>query len=395
LADQLIEPSSLVGSRGRGVTWRPVRLTSSSSGRAVLTSRGLAAASAAFTVAGACAVLIGPAEAGRLESPRTREIAAAGPSFRDTVLPRSSRRLLGTLTSRAWGGRNPTGAGESVTIYVSQRYPENPATTERWAAYFGGLLHGSELGRLTAYLAPPDEVRSVCGFEAAACYNAEQSLLVAPGENLPDGTSAEAVVAHEYGHHVAANRLNPPWTAVEWGTKRWASYINVCTRARAGTLFPGSETNPTYRLNPGEGFAEAYRVLNERRAGIIETPWEVVDTSLYPDETALQLLEQDVTQPWQANAVSRFSGSLARGSRSYAVTAAYDGRFRVTLRAPARARFTLVLLRTDGTRVAHAQTAPGARTVTAETTVCGQRSFKIRVTRKTGAGSYRLTASRP
>jgi hypothetical protein len=394
LAGLLIEPSSLVGSRGRGAPLRPAPTTPSAQAGPPLMGRRLAAASAATAAAAACAV-IGPAEAGTLESPRMQEIAAAGPSIRDTVLPRGSRRLLGALTTRAWGGRYPTGTGEDVTIYVSQRYPENAATTQRWAAYFGGLLHGRELGRLTAYLAPLDEVQSVCGAEAAACYNADQSLLVAPGENLPDGTSAEAVIAHEYGHHVAANRLNPPWTAVEWGTKRWASYVNVCSKARAGTLFPGAETTPAYRLNPGEGFAEVYRVLNERRAGITETPWEVVDTSLYPDATALQLLEQDVTQPWQANAVSRFTGSLARGSRSYPITAAYDGRFRATLRAPAKARFSLELVRADGTRVAQAQTRAGARTVTAGTTVCGQRSFKVRVLRRTGSGGYRLTVSRP
>ena len=51
--------------------------------------------------------------------------------------------------------------------------------------------------------------------------------------------SAEAIIAHEYGHHVAANRSNAPWAALDWGTKRWATYIQVCGRARDGRALPG------------------------------------------------------------------------------------------------------------------------------------------------------------
>ncbi len=56
-----------------------------------------------------------------------------------------------------------------------------------------------------------------------------------------DSVPAEEVATHEYGHHVAFNRDNVPWLAVEWGSKRWASYANICSRARAGSVYPGDE----------------------------------------------------------------------------------------------------------------------------------------------------------
>ena len=40
-------------------------------------------------------------------------------------------------------------------------------------------------------------------------------------------TTAASVLTHEYGHHIADSRQNPPWPSVNWGTKRWASYENV------------------------------------------------------------------------------------------------------------------------------------------------------------------------
>jgi hypothetical protein len=40
----------------------------------------------------------------------------------------------------------------------------------------------------------------------------------------------QEVVRHELGHHVAFNRLNTPWTAVNWGPKAWATDQDVCAR---------------------------------------------------------------------------------------------------------------------------------------------------------------------
>jgi hypothetical protein len=62
-------------------------------------------------------------------------------------------------------------------------------------------------------------------------------------------------------------RTYPPWKALTRGTKRWATYAGACAKTAARRLVPGDE-RLKYRVNPGEGFAEAFRVLNELRAGL-------------------------------------------------------------------------------------------------------------------------------
>ncbi len=127
------------------------------------------------------------------------------------------------------------------------------------------------------------------------------------------------MITHEYGHHIAASRDNDPWPAVEWGTKRWASYLNVCRRSQAGQLFPGDEGD-RYALNPGEAYAEDYRVLNERREGLPESAWTIVDQSLYPDQTALDLLAQDVTASVDGQHDHDLPGRLPPGRRPAAAS---------------------------------------------------------------------------
>jgi hypothetical protein len=217
---------------------------------------------------------------------------------------------------------------------------------------------------------------------------------VTPGEEA-FGTSAESIIAHEYGHHVATNRRNDPFPAVEWGTKRWATYENVCPEARAGLLVPGAEDAQNYPRNPGEGFAEAYRVLNERRLGLPPMPWDIVTTSLLPDDRALQLIEQDVVSPWGGNTTTRPTGSLtrARRARTHTVATPLDGTLRVTLTAPAAAKLRIELLTADGARIGRRTATAGTTTMT--TTVCGSRFHHVRVATPSAAARYRLTVSKP
>jgi len=346
------------------------------------------AAAAVLPLAGAAAAGTAP----RLEAPAVADIADA-----EAI---DDRVLTGPVVRRAaaavWGGRFPTASGQTVNLEISDRYPQDPAVAERWAAYFGSLVHGSELSTLTAYLAPLREVQLVCGPEALACYSPRDGLMVVPGEDVSGQASAEALIAHEYGHHVAANRDNPPWDAVEYGTKRWASYEKICSDARAGRVFPGEESDPRrYMLNPGEGFAEAYRVLNERKLARVESAWEIVAQTFYPDATALDVLERDVVAPWNRTTTSTLQGSFtSRGkTRSHSLTTALDGTLRVTVRAPASARLRVELLTAAGGRVAQATAQGRARTIS--TTVCGSRTHTVRVTRLDGRGAYRLTVSKP
>ena len=167
------------------------------------------------------------------------------------------------------------------------------------------------MATLDAYFLTLREVQSVCGTGALACYGGNE--LIAPPEDPQFDLSAESITAHEYGHHIAAHRLNPPGEAIDTGAKRWATYENVCVQSRKNVFFPGAEDDQHYFYNPGEGWAETFRVLNERRLGLPELPWDIVTDALYPDAKALALLEQDVTDPWTKNS------TLARTARSRSV----------------------------------------------------------------------------
>jgi hypothetical protein len=171
--------------------------------------------------------------------------------------------------------------------------------------------------------------------------------------------------------------------------------MNVCERAQAGELVPGDEGS-FYQLNPGEVFAEDYRVLNERRAGLPEASWQVVDNGLYPDQAALDLLAKDVTTPWTGVTTTRYRVALGAGAsgRGFRIPTALDGDFSATLTSPARARFTLrVVDLTSGKVVAADATA--LRVKTLNVSICGQRSLQVQVKRVSGSGTFGLTVSKP
>jgi hypothetical protein len=308
---------------------------------------------------------------------------------RDAVLRVSPRTRGLRIASGWWGGRYTTATGETVVIYTADVYAADEQANQTLADFFAGLVHGPELARLTVYVAPLDLLQTICGSNGVAgCYSPDRETMVVPGEDLEDGPTVAQVVAHEYGHHVATNRLNPPWRAVDWGTKRWASQLGICAAVASGELSPGDEAE-RYELNPGEGFAEAFRVLNEVRAGAATVAWPIVDQRFYPDATALDLIALDVTQPWLANTRSVVAGTFSasgRAVRRVRIATPVDGLFRVTLRAPA-GRARLELLGRDGSVV--------ARGASVSRTVCGQRTFTARVTRVGRPGRFSLELSKP
>jgi hypothetical protein len=272
-----------------------------------------------------------------------------------------------------WGGEYATRTGERVRVFSSPTYTVDPAANQRWADFVAGLLHGPELTSVTVYLAAPAEVSALCGGnpDVRGCYSSGR--IIGLGEDTQDAT-AEAVLAHEYGHHVAANRSNAPWPALGWGTKRWSSYLDVCRLARAKEIFPGAEGPLLYFFNPGEGFAEAYRLLSERRAGLPESPWRIVDEMYRPDARALALIQQDVLDPWRVNGTVTRSGRFVAGgtrTRVFRVATPRDGELTASVSGNAR----LV----------------GAP----KRLVCGARTTVVRVARSGAPGPFRLTASRP
>ena len=340
------------------------------------------------------AVLVGArghADGVEVTAPAAGEAPAL--AFGVAATPASTQRIQAATTT-SWGGRYTIGTGETVEVAASDRYPEDESLTRAWAEYLGRLVHGSELSSVTLFVAPPDEVERLCGRRSLACYSPQRGVIVAPGDDPEEGVSARAIVAHEYGHHIAANRSNRPWAAVDWGTKRWASHENVCARTAAGELHPGAEGR-FYELNPGEGFAEVYRVLNELRGVTPAFEWNVVDDRFRPDEKALAAVEQDVIAPWTANRSSTAAGGVrARGSRTYRVATTLDGTLTVSLQVRAAGTLRLEVVDARG-RVRARATATRRGPATVSTTICGQRSFRVRVASLRRAGSYRLTVSKP
>ena len=326
-----------------------------------------------------------------MKSPQLDEIGRAGGPIRGSVLKTTTLRAL--APNGFWGGDYRTTGGEKVTVYASNSYPMDPALGQRWADFLGTLVHGSELSSVTVLLAPPDEIPRVCGSGAIACYSSRGGLLYAPGEDPSSSFSAEAVITHEYGHHVAANRTNAPWDALDWGPKRWASALQVCAKARAGDLAPGAEDPVRYEINPGEGWAESYRVLNQRKLGVPESPWQIVSDSLYPSAAALSAAEQDVTTPWQAAAATSRRSSLTRTTRTraYTFSTPLDGSLKVTLRSSSALRVALDVYASSA-RVAH---VTGSGTLSRATTVCGARTYRVRVQALRGRGSFSLAVSKP
>jgi len=298
-----------------------------------------------------------------------------------------------SLRQAAWaGGSHTTHTGERVTVFVSTTYTDADALALRWANVLSALLHGSELAIVRAYVAPLAEVEEFCEGRVLGCYGG--NTLVSVGEPVDDVT-AEEVMRHEYGHHVAANRQNPPWSAIDWGTKRWASVADVCARVVGQTAFPGDE-DLHYSHNPGEAFAEAYRVLNEVRSGTGSFSWTLADPSFSPDELELAAIEDDVLRPWVPSPQQRISGRFRNQARTWtrAIATPLDGDLELSLRMPLGAGHTLEVLDSRGVVLTRGLwSGSGVRTLRYR--ICGERSVRVRVGRAGVAGPFQLRANVP
>jgi hypothetical protein len=364
-------------------------------------------------VAACAAAAVVPAAAGSAQQ-RAKLVSSAGlqaspPAFRDSVHAGGGRALADA--GNRWGGAVTARTGETVDVYVSSSYPVDPSVTQHMADFVASLYHGSELQSAAFYLAPPAEITRVCGGGDSGCVLTAQNTIVAPGADLRDGTSVETIIAHEYGHFVALYRQNPPWRALDWGPKRWASQANVCARTKAGTAFPGNE-GANYDLNPGEAWAETYRLLNYRHLvlpGWAAAPWNV-DDSWQPDAGDFDAARADVLDPWQNPTLTPWSATLQPQAAFRPPLAKKKAKKVRRLSAVAyQATRTLETPR-DGTFVVSLGQAPAGATISvgdgaghvlatgtdgsAQATICGQRTVTLTVTAPS-AGPLTATLGTP
>jgi hypothetical protein len=177
---------------------------------------------------------------------------AAGP-VRDRVIegqPRTLRGARAASNTPVYQDQD----GHSVHVEVSNAYADPEVRAQELVNLLGTFLHTGEMNNLTAALLTPRELRRLCGRGALACYFPDDERIVVSGEDGgPNEPPREFVIAHEYGHHLAANRSNSPWTALDRGTKRWATHEGICRGIKRRKIRPSF-----YFENPGEAFAEAF-----------------------------------------------------------------------------------------------------------------------------------------
>jgi hypothetical protein len=302
---------------------------------------------------------------------------------RSRVVQRNPRRF-DSLPPGAWGGVYTARSGAHVTVYSSGEYPVDPAANQAAADFVDSLVHGSEISAVKIYFAPPAEVGILCySKEVDGCYFPATGDIITTGEDTPWST-VEEVVSHEYGHHVATNRLNDPWPAVSFGTKRWATYEGICQKEATGVAFPGDEGDH-YFQNPGESFAESFMHLNEQKLGLPEPSWGY-DPMFAPDAAALAAIEQDVLKPWKQTALKHFSGRFTRRGqqKTFTFKTPLDGVFAAELHGPRGSS-----LRLSGPTQVKRYSAGLAAGL-----VCGQRTVTARLSAG-GAGRFAAAAMVP
>jgi len=181
-----------------------------------------------------------------------------------------------------WYSAKVNGVTGRLRVYVSRAFPTwNESLNSKWAKRFVALPHGNELSKLVVYLSPYDEVSSddVCGTDADSCYDAETNEMYL-AVNQPSDDPYQ-VAMHEYGHHIANSLETKSWNAVDLGPKYWATAAQVRKLTREHQLWPGDE-DAHWLDNPGEIWAETYRVVASNFIGVQPDPWDSIEDQWNP-----------------------------------------------------------------------------------------------------------------
>jgi hypothetical protein len=312
------------------------------------------------------------------------ERPAAG-AVRDRVID-GQPPAYATASARVVSGEYRTPDGHTVEVQVSAAYADPEVRAQELVNFLGSLLHADEMSQLSASLLAPRQLRRACGGGALACYFPDAGeIAVSAVEGGFLEPPREFVIAHEYGHHVAANRSNKPWTALARGTKRWSTHERICGAIKQHKIRPSF-----YFENPGEAFAESFAFYHY--PDTIDWIWDIAR----PDAGSYDAIRNDVLSPWARRTSSSSAGTLSREDRRHVIRldTPLDGRLEVRLDGPPGADFDLELLRPNQDRVLKRAAHPGPDE-TLRYTVCGNREVRVVVHRIKGAGPFELTTARP
>jgi hypothetical protein len=259
--------------------------------------------------------------------------------------------------------------GFAIPVAVSTAYTPDPNVEQSYVTFLGNLVHGSELGKLSVYIATPAQIQQdFCGQGALACYVGDEERMYVPGVAEHSDPPVQFLIAHEYGHHIELNRLNPPWSAFDRGGKRWGSYENVCALERRHRV--GAD----YYSDPSEAFAESYADMQFPGVDFIYTD------VLTPDPGAFRAIRADVLSPWRGPHAVTLRGS---SDRTFRLQTPLDGTASFEVSAGYRLR---VLAGGHALRV---------RASGSGYSICGERSLGVQVTRTSGSGPFSITANLP
>ena len=123
------------------------------------------------------------------------------------------------------------------------------------------------------------------------------------------------------------------------GPEAWATVAHVCGDVTTGSAHPGDEAGH-YAENPAEAWAEVYRILAERTAGMPGNTWSIVVGRYFPDDAVPRRCAGRRRPPGTTPTTCRFAGTFTtKGKRQWQRTIAtpLDGRHGQALMPPAAA----------------------------------------------------------
>jgi hypothetical protein len=289
-------------------------------------------------------------------------------------------RRLGTLLSLAAalapvGSASADTSGYRTSSGETIRVTGFPEVAPAYAEFLASLPHGPELSRLSVAIVTPEEVPAWCATGMSACYVPRESLLVAPGPDL-DGP----LLAHEYGHHIAANRRAPGFSSLLMGPPNWASVEHVCAQLRDQRI------GLSWSAEPAEAWADVYARLTYP-----ELPWRLTE-ELRPPESAYAAALADVLNPWRGPRTITFHGRFGESSRArtFRIPLRLDGEIEIEREAERAAR--LDLRGAVGRRRSHVS---GDRTLRFTACRAAREAATVTVLRRSGTGPFTLTVRYP